>query len=62
MAERFQRLFVRAVRTLRDLRRYAPTVVVQNAGQVNVAAVQTNQVTRCADDDGMGVQIEDERR
>jgi hypothetical protein len=45
MAERFQRLFVRAVRTLRDLRRYAPSVVVQNAGQVNVGAVQQN-VTR----------------
>jgi hypothetical protein len=61
MADRFQRLFVRAVRTLRDLRRYAPTVVVQNAGQVNVGAVQTNQLTRCPDD-GTGVQIEDERR
>jgi hypothetical protein len=44
MAERFQRVFVRAIRTLRDLRRFTPSVVVQNAGQVNVAAVQTNQV------------------
>ena len=42
MAERFQRLFVRAIRTLRDLRRYAPSVVVQNAGQVNLAALQQN--------------------
>jgi hypothetical protein len=42
MAERFQRLFVRALRTLRDLRRYAPSVVVQNAGQVNVAHQQVN--------------------
>ena len=45
MAERFQRLFVRAVRTLRDLRRYAPSVVVQNAAQVNLAAVQQNVAT-----------------
>ena len=42
MAERFQRLFVRAVRTLRDLRRYSPTVVVQNASQVNVGHQQVN--------------------
>ena len=42
MAERFQRLFVRAMRTLRDLRRYAPSVVVQNAGQVNVGQHQVN--------------------
>ena len=42
MAERWQRLFVRAVRTLRDLRRYAPSVVVNGAAQVNVAAVQQN--------------------
>jgi len=27
---------------LRDLRRYGPAVVVQNAGQVNVGAQQVN--------------------
>jgi len=42
MAERFQRLFVRAVRTLRDLRRFTPSVVVQNACQVNLAHQQVN--------------------
>ena len=42
MAERWQRLFVRAARTLRDLRRYASSVVVNGAAQVNVAAVQQN--------------------
>jgi hypothetical protein len=45
MAERFQRLFVRAVRTLRDLRRFTPSVVVQNAGQVNVAHQQVNSTS-----------------
>jgi hypothetical protein len=32
MADRFSRIFARQLRALRDLRRYAPTVVVQNAG------------------------------
>jgi hypothetical protein len=42
MAERFQRMFVRAERALRDLRRYGPTVIVQNASQVNVGEQQVN--------------------
>ena len=42
MTERFHRLFLRSLRALRDLRRYGPTVVVQNAGQVNVGAQQLN--------------------
>ncbi len=42
MADRFHPLFLRALRGLRDLRRYAPSVVVQNAGQVNVGARQVN--------------------
>ena len=33
---------VRLHRTLRDLRRFTPSVVVQNAGQVNVAHQQVN--------------------
>lgn len=37
MTDRFHRLFLRALRALRDLRRYAPTIVVANAGQVNVS-------------------------
>ena len=37
MADRFHRLFLRTLRALRDLRRYAPPVVIQTAGQVNVS-------------------------
>jgi hypothetical protein len=37
MAERFNRIFLRTLRALRDLRRHAAPVVVQKAGQVNVA-------------------------
>jgi hypothetical protein len=39
MIDRFNRLFAR---TLRDLRRYAPQVVVQNVGQLNLAQAQLN--------------------
>jgi hypothetical protein len=43
MMDRFNRVFLRTLRALRDLRRYAPaTVVVQNAGQVNVGSQQVN--------------------
>ena len=41
MADRFNRLMLRTRRGLRDLRRYGP-VIVQNAGQVNVADQQVN--------------------
>lgn len=40
MADRFDRMFMRALRQLRDLRRY--TVVVQQATQVNVGDQQVN--------------------
>jgi len=42
MAERFQKGFLRTVRALRDLRRYTPKIVIQNAEQVNVANQQVN--------------------
>jgi hypothetical protein len=42
MVERFHRMYLRSFRALRDLRRYAPSVVVQNAGQVNVGGQQVN--------------------
>lgn len=42
MVDRFHRLFLRTLRALRDYRRHTPTVVVQNAAQVNVGAVQQN--------------------
>jgi len=42
MVDRFNRIFLRTLRALRDLRRYAPSVTIQNAGQVNIAQQQTN--------------------
>jgi hypothetical protein len=43
MAERWQKLFVRALRALRDLRRHAPPVVLAGPGsQVNVGQQQVN--------------------
>lgn len=42
MVDRFNRIFLRTLRALRDLRRYAPVVVVQNAGQVNIGEKQVN--------------------
>ena len=40
LVDRWNRLFIRSLRALRDLRRYP--VVVQNAGQVNVGEKQVN--------------------
>jgi hypothetical protein len=37
MADRWNRIFMRTLRQLRDLRRYAP-VTINNANQVNIAA------------------------
>jgi hypothetical protein len=42
MVDRFNRICLRTLRALLDLRRVEPTVVVQNAGQVNVAGQQVN--------------------
>lgn len=42
MVDRFNKLFIRTLRALRDLRRMAPSIMVQNAGQVNVGAQQVN--------------------
>ena len=41
MVDRWNRMFLRCLRQLRDLRRYSP-VVIQNAGQVNVGGQQVN--------------------
>lgn len=44
-AERWDRVFIRAVRALRDLRRYSTAVIVNNqGGQVNVATDESQQV------------------
>jgi len=42
MVERFNRMFLRALRVLRDLRRHSTPVVVRKAGQVNVGRQQVN--------------------
>lgn len=42
MADSYNRQFLRVLRQLRDLRRYAPPVIVNNGGQVNVANQQVN--------------------
>jgi hypothetical protein len=47
MVDRFNRLFLRTLRSLRDLRRYSGPVVIQGAGQVNLGAQQVN-ITRPA--------------
>jgi hypothetical protein len=44
MADRFNRLFLRTLRQLRDLRRYSMPVTINNAGQVNIAADGGQQV------------------
>jgi hypothetical protein len=50
MAERWQKLFVRALRALRDLRRHAPPVVLAGPGsQVNVGQQQINTTGGSAD-------------
>ena len=46
LADRYHRMFVRSLRALRDLRRYNPTIVVQNVGQVNVGQEQVNVANR----------------
>jgi hypothetical protein len=43
MADRFNRIFLRTLRQLRDLRRYSP-VVINNAEQVNVATNGGQQI------------------
>jgi hypothetical protein len=48
MADRFHRLFLRSLRALRDLRRYTPTLVVANAGQVNVTTGPQMNVAQSA--------------
>lgn len=42
MVERFNKIFLRTLRALQDMRRNKQGVVVKNAGQVNFAAQQVN--------------------
>ncbi len=42
MVDRFNRVYMRSLRALRDLRRHAPTLIMHNVEQVNVAENQVN--------------------
>jgi hypothetical protein len=42
MVDRFNRLFLRTLRQIRDLRRYSPSLVINNPSQVNIANQQVN--------------------
>jgi hypothetical protein len=42
LADGYHRQYMRTLRQMRDLRRYAPPVIVNNGGQVNVGAQQVN--------------------
>ena len=49
MVDRWNRMFLRNLRALRDMGRYAPAVTIQNAGQVNVGQQQVNVANAGAD-------------
>jgi hypothetical protein len=59
MVERFQRIFTRTLRALCDVRRRPLAVVVQGAGQVNIAEQQVNvagqDAAKAAERAGVGV-------
>jgi hypothetical protein len=42
-ADQFNKMFLRTLRALRDLRRFSPSIVINNANQVNVGGQQVNQ-------------------
>ena len=42
MVDRFNRVYMRSLRALRDLRRHAPTLIMHHVEQVNVAENQVN--------------------
>jgi hypothetical protein len=52
MADRFNRIFMRTLRQLRDLRRYSP-VTINNPNQVNIAADGGQQVNVSKTDEGI---------
>jgi hypothetical protein len=49
MVDRFNRIFLRTLRALQELRRHTPMVLVQNARQVNVGERQVNLTENSAD-------------
>jgi hypothetical protein len=52
MADRFNKVFLRTLRTLCNLRRCSPRVIVQTAAQVNVGRQQVNVAGPCVAADG----------
>ena len=50
MADRWNRIYMRTLRNLRDLRRYSPQVIVNNAEQVNIATDGGQQVNVSSSD------------
>ncbi len=42
MVDRFNQLFLRTLRQLRDLRRYSQQIVIHQPGQVNIGQQQVN--------------------
>ena len=44
MMDRYNRLFLRTLRQLRDLRRYSTPVTINNPQQVNIGGQQINAV------------------
>jgi hypothetical protein len=55
MMDRFNKIFLRSLRALRDLRRYSRPVIVQNAGQVNVGGQHLNVAGPVNANEGDGV-------
>jgi hypothetical protein len=52
MVDRFNRIFLRTLRALCDMRRQTKPVIVRNGGQVNVAQQQVNLSTAPPAGDG----------
>jgi hypothetical protein len=61
MADRWQRMYFRAVRNLRDWRRYTPQITINNPNQVNIAADGGQQINVSkTEENGTGRQLENE--
>lgn len=57
MADRWQRMYFRAIRSLRDWRRYTPQVTINNPQQVNIAADGGQQINVAKTDEEKTKQI-----
>jgi hypothetical protein len=57
MADRWQRMYFRAIRNLRDWRRYTPQVTINNPQQVNIATDGGQQINLTKSDEDITKQI-----